>query len=724
MSLLDDALALAETGIPVFPCSADKNPVCVGGFKAATTDPARIRALFRHTAAALIGMPTGPRSGRVVIDIDPRHGGDAWLTEHGTGLVTRRHGTMSGGVHLVFCDSGEGIRNSAGRIAIGVDVRGDGGYVIVPPSPGYSVQVAAELATLPDWLAVECLRQPQQQGEAGIPTAPRAARQAPGEAMPYGRAALESACEEIRNARDGQKHEIINRVAYSIGGLVPDGEITEGEARAALNDALEALRPACKDFRAAQRVLDRSFREGMSKPRAVPELVQVEPDLSNIAPFMAKLAAQQDMVRRAASAKPLPVKSALMDVDGALQLFVDYCDATAISPQPFLALAAGITAIGALAGRKYRTKTNLRTNVYAVGVADSGGGKDHARKAIKTVFAAAGLTSYMGGEDIASGTAMMTALGRHPCMLFQIDEFGDWLGEVLGPKAASHKKQIAQRLKTLYSAAGSFVSGTEYADQSKLGKPREDIQQPHACLYGTTTPGQFWRAIADASMEDGLLARFLVCVSPESYPDEKDPQYIDPPGALVAAFKAIAEGAGGGNLASVMVAGTAPEPYLVEMTDEAEAAYKAMRQHQLERQRRNAGTYITAITARLAENATKLALVRAVSRDPVAPRITAADMAWSRAMAEHCIDTLLREADENIAETPFARNMAQVLKLIRKHGPVSEYELVRRGWKIPDRERAEILRTLCGTGQIVAFETGGGRSAGRATIKYQMGPEQ
>jgi hypothetical protein len=741
MTLLDHALAIAATGLPVFPCGTDKAPVCAGGFKVATCDPGRIRSLFAHSAAVMIGMPTGAASGVIVVDIDPRHDGNDWLEAHRAELpATRIHGTMSGGVHLLFNDGGLEIRNSAGKavngrkqgIAPGVDVRGNGGYVVIPPSPGYTMADEAPIADMPAWLVSLCRKPPEAEQTVLIERAvrPWIGRATTGktsvvdDASPYGRAALESAANEIRNAYEGSKHETINRVGYSIGGLVAAGELLEGDAFRELSSALEAIRPACKNFRAAQQTLSRSFNEGRGRPRDVPERATVVEEVHPAALFLSRIDSDRAAIQRASAAKPLPVAANLMDVGGALQMFIDYCEVTAISPQPFLALAAGIAAIGALAGRKYRTKTNLRTNIYAVGVADSGGGKDHARKAIKNVFSAAQITGYMGGEDIASGTAMMTALNRHPCVLFQIDEFGDWLGDVLGPKSAPHRKQIAQRLKTLYSAAGSFVSGTEYADQSRTGKPREDIQQPHACLYGTTTPGQFWRAIADASLEDGLLARFLIFVSPESYPDERDALFIDPPAALVAAFKAIAEGPanpGTGELGRLMLANTAPEPVLVEMTPQAEAAYKTMRLHQLERVRKHAGTYVTSIAGRLAENATKLALVRAVSRDSRYPTITEHDVAWGRALAEHCIDTLLREADDNVADTPYARNMQAAKKIIRKHGPMTQYEMVRKGWAIPQKDREEILRTLLDSDQIAATMTGGGAGKGRATLRYSIG---
>jgi hypothetical protein len=727
MTLLDDALLISGDGWPVFPCGADKAPVCAGGLKAATTDPTRIRSLFSISRATMIGVRMGKTSGLIAIDIDPRHGGDEWFAAHRSELPeTRMHATMSGGLHLLFKAPAIEIRNSASRIAHGVDVRGEGGYIIVPPSPGYTFEnPGADIADLPAWL--EALCRPAQAPAPSAP-APRPARTAPaqGDGTAYGRAALDRECDAIRNAPDGAKHATINLAGYSIGGLVTAGELGDAEAFPALSAALETLRPRCVDYRAAEKTLRRAYEEGKGRPRDIPAMpVQPAPDLSNIAPFLAKHADANAALQRAATSKPLPVSDEIMNVDGALKMFVDYCNATAISPQPFLALAAGITAIGALAGRKYRTPTNLRSNIYAVGVADSGGGKDHARKRIKSVLADAGLTQYLGGEDIASGAAMMTALARHPCVLFQIDEFGDWLGDVLGEKSAPHRKQIAQRLKTLYSAAGDFVSGTEYADQSRAsGKPREDIQQPHACMYGTTTPRQFWKAIAAGSLEDGLLARFLIFVTPESYPDKQRPTHIDPPADLVAAFKAIAEGADdapGGEMAQLMLATTKPEPVTVPMTTEAMAAYEALDDYQLQRQRKSAGTYVTAIAGRLTENATKLALVKAVSRNPRAPVITGPDMAWARELATHCIDTLLREAGENIADTPYAKNIQAVTRLIHKHGPSTEYELFRKGWKIPSRDRAEILQALVNSCELIQVPQESGKAGGRPTIRYAIG---
>jgi Protein of unknown function (DUF3987) len=539
-------------------------------------------------------------------------------------------------------------------------------------------------------------------------------------ASPLGREVLQERCGQIRNAFDGGKHQAVNEAGFAVGGIVAAGHLLEGEAWAALRDALAAILPRCRDPRAAEKTLARAFREGMGRPQDVEPPEELQP-LAPAVLTLTRIAQERAAAARGAPVPrpgPLPVASGLMDVSGALRLFVDHCQRTAISPQPFLALAAGICMIGAVAGRRYRTGTDLRTNVYAVGVADSGAGKDHARKQIRRCLHAADLSRYLGGSDIASGSGLRTALLRHPSMLFQIDEFGDWLRDVLGDRASSHRRQIATMLKELYSSANIPWEGIEYADQSRQGRPREDIYQPNACLFGTTTPGQFWGALAAGSLHDGLMARMLLFVSPCSYPDEQEPELLDPSPDLIAALQAIAAGPGAetGNLSGLMLPSVPPEPLTVPETPDAAAARRDLRRHQLAQQRVAEGTYVTAIAGRLAENAMKLALIRAVAGNPASPTITGEDVAWGRALSQHCIDTLLRDASRHVAESDYERKVNRALEIIRAHGPVTQRDLFRRGWKLPERERQEIIRNLVDAGLVLAIEDareGPGRRAVR-----------
>lgn len=126
-------------GLAVFPLTPfDKVPLKgSNGFKDATRDQATIRAWWAAHPDANIGLPTGPVNGFFVVDIDPKkQGSDEWallVAVHGE-PVTRRVRTPSGGQHLYFrWPAAGGIQNGA-NVWRGIDVRGDGGYVVAPPS--------------------------------------------------------------------------------------------------------------------------------------------------------------------------------------------------------------------------------------------------------------------------------------------------------------------------------------------------------------------------------------------------------------------------------------------------------------------------------------------------------------------------------------------------------------------------------------------------------------
>jgi hypothetical protein len=136
-SMLRAALWYAAQGLPVFPLRPRaKEPLTEHGFQDATTEQARIAAWWRQWPDANIGLPTGGASGLLVLDIDPRNGGDASLAEmtaaHGPLPETAVQHTGGGGQHFVFRLCEQPIR--CGMLARGIDIKADGGYIVVAPS--------------------------------------------------------------------------------------------------------------------------------------------------------------------------------------------------------------------------------------------------------------------------------------------------------------------------------------------------------------------------------------------------------------------------------------------------------------------------------------------------------------------------------------------------------------------------------------------------------------
>lgn len=174
MSLLDAALRYGVDGIAVFPClEGAKEPACPNGFKDATTDPARIRELWSNPD---FNIGTCPETwGAAVIDLDTKKadGPGAWTkiaAEHGYTLDTFTTETPSGGRHIFYSGS---LPTSASKLAPGVDTRGRGGYVLLPPSvvagKPYRVVKHHDLAELPGGI------------EAALATSAVAVRAATGE---------------------------------------------------------------------------------------------------------------------------------------------------------------------------------------------------------------------------------------------------------------------------------------------------------------------------------------------------------------------------------------------------------------------------------------------------------------------------------------------------------------------------------------------------------------
>ena len=169
--IVDFALDYARRGWPVFPCNpVNKTPLIGSGHNGASRDTKQISTWWRRYPNAMIGVPTGKASGVVAIDPDPpKKEGDpdgrrSWallLAQHGA-LYTHTELTPRGGRHVLFrYDPERPLTNSVGGLAgRGIDIRGDGGYIVVAPSKradgkAYEVEDPLDFfnfAPMPEWL--------------------------------------------------------------------------------------------------------------------------------------------------------------------------------------------------------------------------------------------------------------------------------------------------------------------------------------------------------------------------------------------------------------------------------------------------------------------------------------------------------------------------------------------------------------------------------------------
>lgn len=274
----------AERGWQVLPChhitatgcscrkadcsSPGKHPRTASGFREATTSPGQVRQWWRRWPGANVGIRTGAQSRLVVLDVDPDHGGvealRSLIAQHGRLPPGLRARTGSGGWHLYFAHPGDSIPNSAGRLGPGLDVRGDGGYVIAPPSNHRSGGAyvfndeAAPVPDMPDWLLRSVRRQPAPRRDAEPIRI--------GEAIDaWVQAAIAGEAARVLAAPEGARNATLNRAAFTLGQIAGAGMVDTDTIRSALTRS--ALATGLGD-REIEATISSGMAAGSRQPRA------------------------------------------------------------------------------------------------------------------------------------------------------------------------------------------------------------------------------------------------------------------------------------------------------------------------------------------------------------------------------------------------------------------------------------------------------------------------
>jgi KaiC/GvpD/RAD55 family RecA-like ATPase len=304
--MLHFALDYAGRGWPVFPCNpinkrpfprGDVDPVTgktikgTGGFKKASLDPEQITAWWKEWPGAMIGIPMGSRTGVWALDPDaPKRpsnidGRENWAQlklKNSNHAHTHTHNTPGGGQHILFkYHADKPITNREGGIAtLGINVRGEGGYVIAPPSmtaDGKRYEFAEPLdafafAEAPDWLYDLILSTPSIPGQASARPEPAPRPKPIPTKRQYADAALRGECDELAATVTGNRNKQLNNAALKLGTLVAAGELSEGEVVGALYDAAVANGLVADDGeRAAMATINSGLRKGLQTPREIPE---------------------------------------------------------------------------------------------------------------------------------------------------------------------------------------------------------------------------------------------------------------------------------------------------------------------------------------------------------------------------------------------------------------------------------------------------------------------
>jgi hypothetical protein len=782
--------------------SPAKHPRTINGLKDGSVDRDTVVRMWTRWPFASIGICTGIDSGVLVIDVDdmtqvPELLRDWVLAEY---PPTWRATTGRGGKHVFFRYQSDqvGIRSRTG-VWPKVDVRADGGYVVAAPSPHisghqYAWDVGcspadAELASLPSEIelilraggAGALVDQPQFLGSS-LPGHP-GQRTTGASGPPPTAGHLAIAADDVARIKaalayvDATPRDTWLRVGMALkstsaGQQAYDIWTEWSQTAPSKFDPVDQA----KTWRGLRELLPHGVEVSiatvfhLARQAGAPDLSTIGigtvilPSDGSGAPLIGAPAiveapdhpAPDEPVENlpGEGAEPVPttevepfpesIWTRLRARSELIHDMVQWIVETAPRRQPVLALGNTLAALGALLGRRVRSPSNTRTNLYVFGIAGSGRGKEHSRQCMTSLFVRANLGAWIGADKWKSDSGLRAELLKAPAHLAQVDEFGKVLRQVASPYAPSHLAGIVTALLELHGRANGVDLGPAYADQK--ARPREVIVEPCLAVYATSVPDDLFAALTSKDVADGFLNRW-VCLFGDERPQAsgaEDSSY-QPPAHLVAALQLLEKSwqteqtPGDGYRPQVNIPSMCPTVHVVPRTPDASARrHELVARIEADRCRKeDAGDSLAALWTRVPETVERVALILAATRpvrfelrdgksvprwDGVPARrehkdrdgfavpasvptsIEREDFDLAYEMVSWAFRRFELECGRRIADNEYEARLKKVLRILIAAGTkgLTHNTLTRKAQWLSAREREDVMKTLAESGQCVA----------------------
>ncbi len=389
---------------------------------------------------------------------------------------------------------------------------------------------------------------------------------------------------------------------------------------------------------------------------------------------------------------------------GTLELICKFLDDGAYSVQPELSLGAALVFFGVVLGRIVCDEQNTRTNLYVIGTAPSGTGKDRALSGISEIAIACGLDRILGPAGFRSGSALLKTITKQPRCLSLIDEAGIFFkGIQAASRQSNHAIEIIKNMLELYSKSGSV-----FIPPAAAGYETKRIYQPCFGMYGCTVPESLYSGLSKEALTNGFLPRTLL-IDGRDDPVELEPTIISVPNELIRNIdywgRVSMQQQGPGNVSDIKHE-ICPEPLIYEHTVEVREYYKSMRE-ELSAKGKQVGEPWATLWTRVVERGKRVALIHACSlRSGV---VTLESAKYGIEFVQTVTEMMIKKLQDNLFENETERNHQRILKIIRASGkPILKRDITRKTQYLKKFERESIIESLLESEQINTVQVGKG----------------
>lgn len=718
-------------------------PLARHGVHSASKDVAVVTDWFTKEPRLNIGIACGEISGIVVLDVDPRNGGDDSLLD-----IEKRYGkapdtptaiTGGGGQHFVYKYINANFK-SPGK---GLDVLANGKLFVVAPSShksgnAYEWEAVADpldgciIAAAPFWLTAPV--RSAVNGKKGNLS------------FLYGGAVGHLDARRITDLRsamamlDPTPYDLWLQVGQALHSTsAPEAfEVWDTWSQTASNYENGKTEEKWQTFSDdgglhVESIFAWAKDAGWQQPK--PESINVPVASvvpSNEIPIDAKPAKKSKVEIKYDDALP----SHLLTLPGPLGDLVTEINRTADKRQPQFAVQTALALASVVLGRRYVALPRHNfTSQYFMAVGESGCGKEYGKKVIETILRDAKLEHLLGPSGYTSDSGVFSSLAEKPCHISLMDELGMTLRDVAQNKMSYQRTAFTILVGLWGRLDGAYIPQGRSLLSAPKGAPealKRPIECPAISILGMSTPGKFYESLTDEAIEGGFLSRFLIVQTnlPLMRPRLDTPKF-QTPNSLLEWLSAVRDPLPTeGNLAGVDISYSRPVERHIDMTDESKQLLDKYYDEILEIQQQLQKEGYAELENRSAEKALRLSICIALSESVMLPKIEARHMQWAIDYVRYYTAQMVRSVRDNMVTTPFAKRRKIVLRMLGeldKHGGIAaEHGLTMRDMsrqsvflrEMTPREWADVLNSLGDQEKIEKVETA--RTRGPHKVGFRL----
>lgn len=378
--------------------------------------------------------------------------------------------------------------------------------------------------------------------------------------------------------------------------------------------------------------------------------------------------------------------------DSAIKRIYETINSNSWIKQPELSLGASLAIMAGLTSRKF-TFQGMSPNLYICNISPSGSGKNSSLDFTRNLFSKLKATHLLGAGDYVSNAALVDSLPLRPVRLDVMDEVGGKLKTINGSNA-EYSDKLGDILAELYTSSNSYYMGRALAGQNGIPVVRGAVDRPNVNILAATTPTGFREGVTKDSIAKGLLGRFLfffgepnnkasrVNVETELDKDTMDHLY------MLAHYNHMDN--------EYNLLQKDPKEFCeLDIEDDANqklddlfSVYDKLRLEKI-------GSPEAPIAARLYQQLVKVTMLHCLARPfKNIPKISLEDVTFGDSIINIYYKELEGIVSKYIFNSPQEKYKYEILDLIKSHGLIEYYNIVRKTPHLTKRVRDSILDEL------------------------------